>query len=82
MGSEIYDVKVTIGNDEDNIVLAYATKVTWDAEGNTSLQVIPVDTNNYYTSELTGEDAQAFYDYLEGISFGVSIDEFGNVTSN
>lgn len=60
----------------------YATKVTWDAEGNTSLQVIPVDTNNYYTSELTGEDAQAFYDYLEGISFGVSIDEFGNVTSN
>lgn len=28
MGSEIYDVKVTIGNDDDNIVLAYANKVT------------------------------------------------------
>lgn len=28
MGSEIYDVKVTIGNDDDNIVLAYATKVS------------------------------------------------------
>ena len=28
MGSEIYDVKISIGNDEDNIVLAYATKVT------------------------------------------------------
>ena len=28
MGSEIYDVKVTIGNNEDNVVLAYATKVS------------------------------------------------------
>lgn len=60
----------------------YVTKVTWNAEGKTSLQVIPVDTKNYYTSELTGEEAQAFYDYLESISFGVSIDEYGNVTNN
>ncbi|MBQ6843958.1 MAG: CapA family protein [Agathobacter sp.] len=58
----------------------YALKAVWDAEGNTSLQVIPVDTENYYTSELTGEEAQVFYDYLEGISFGVSIDENGFVT--
>ena len=28
MGSEIYDVKVTIGNDRSNVVLAYATKVS------------------------------------------------------
>ena len=28
MGSEIYDVKVTIGTDDSNVVLAYATKVT------------------------------------------------------
>ena len=28
MGSEIYDVKITLGNDDDNIVLAYATKVS------------------------------------------------------
>lgn len=28
MGSEIYDVKITIGNDSDNLVLAYATKVS------------------------------------------------------
>ena len=28
MGSEIYDVKITIGNDNDNLVLAYATKVS------------------------------------------------------
>ena len=36
MGSEIYDVKVTIGNDEDNIVLAYATKVTSKKNKDTS----------------------------------------------
>ena len=66
----------------DNMPDTYATKVTWDAEGNTSLQVIPVDTEEYLTSELTGDEAKAFYDYLEGISFGVSIDENGNVTNN
>lgn len=28
MGSEIHDVKITIGNDTDSVVLAYATKVS------------------------------------------------------
>lgn len=59
----------------------YVLKAVWDVEGNTSLQVIPVDTANYYTSELTENEAQAFYDYLEGISFDVSIDENGFVTN-
>ncbi len=59
----------------------YTLKVVWDTEGDTSLQVIPVDTENYYTSELTGNEAQAFYDYLESISFDVSIDENGMVTN-
>ena len=36
MGSEIYDVKVTIGNDSDSIVLAYATKVTSKKNKDTS----------------------------------------------
>ena len=36
MGSEIYDVKITIGNDQDNIVLAYATKVTSKKNKDTS----------------------------------------------
>jgi hypothetical protein len=36
MGSEIYDVKVTIGNDTDNIVLAYATKVSSKKNKDTS----------------------------------------------
>lgn len=59
----------------------YALKVVWDADGNTTLQVIPVDTENYYTSELNENEAQAFYDYLEGISFDISIDENGFVTN-
>ncbi len=59
----------------------YALKAVWDVEGNTKLQVIPVDTENYYTSELEGVEAQAFYDYLEGISFDISIDENGVVTN-
>ena len=36
MGSEIYDVKVTIGNDTDNVVLAYATKVSSKKNKDTS----------------------------------------------
>ena len=58
----------------------YALKVVWDVEGDTNLQVIPVDTRDYLTGELKGDEAQAFYDYLEGISFGVNIDENGIVS--
>ena len=65
-----------------DMVDTYALKVVWDAEGKTTLQVIPIDTKNYYTSELEGAEAQAFYDYLEGISFDVSIDDKGFVTNN
>lgn len=64
-----------------NMTDTYALKAVWDTEGNTSLQVIPVDTRNYLTGELTGDEAQTFYDYLEGISFGVSIDDNGIVTN-
>jgi len=63
-----------------NMTDTYALKVLWDAEGKTLLQVVPVDTRDYVTGELTGNEALAFYDYLESISFGVSIDENGLVT--
>lgn len=36
MGSEIYDVKVTIGTDDANVVLAYATKVSSKKNKDTS----------------------------------------------
>ena len=63
-----------------NMTDTYALKVLWDAEGKVSLKVIPVDTQNYYTAELNQEDTQAFYDYLESISFDVTIDDEGNVS--
>lgn len=62
-----------------NMVDTYALKVVWDVEGTTQLQIIPVGTSNSLTSELTGEDKQTFYDYLESISFDIEIDEDGKV---
>ncbi len=62
-----------------NMTDTYALKAVWDVEGKTSLQVIPIDTREYLTGELTGSEAQDFYNYLEGISFGITIDEDGNV---
>lgn len=63
-----------------NMTDTYALKAVWDVEGRTSLQVIPVDTREYLTGELTGDEAQAFYSYLEEISFDIQIDEEGNVS--
>ena len=65
-----------------NMTDTYALKVKWTVEGETVLQVLPVDTRNYLTGELKGEEAKAFYTYLEGISFDVKIDENGIVSPN
>lgn len=65
-----------------DMVDTYALKAVWDADGRTSLQIIPIGTQNYYTSELEGEEKQAFYDYLENISFDITIDENGVVTNS
>lgn len=62
-----------------NMADTYVLKAVWDTEGKTTLQVIPVRTKNYYTSELKDADAQNFYDYLESISFDITIDENGFV---
>ena len=65
-----------------NMTDTYALKVNWTAEGDTVLQVLPVDTRNYLTGELKGDEAKAFYNYLQGISFGIKIDENGMVNPN
>ena len=39
MGSEIYDVKITMGNNDDNIVLAYASKVSSKKNKDTSTRL-------------------------------------------
>ena len=62
-----------------DMVDTYALKVLWNADDTLQLQVIPVDTRDYFTAELTGEEKQAFYQYLVSISFGVGIDEDGKV---
>lgn len=62
-----------------NMVDTYALKVVFDTEGETTLQVIPVGTSKSLTSELSSAEALEFYDYLEGISFGIEIDEQGFV---
>lgn len=62
-----------------NMVDTYALKVEWDTKDQLELQVIPVDTRDLLTAELSGEEAQEFYQYLESISFGVEIDENGKV---
>ena len=65
-----------------NMTDTYALKVVWDTDGETRLQVIPIDTQNHLTKELEGDEEQAFYDYLESISFEVTIDEEGMVSPN
>ena len=63
-----------------NMVDTYALKATFDANGRTTIQVIPVGISKAFTSELTGTEASTFYEYLEDVSFGVEIDEKGFVT--
>lgn len=62
-----------------NMTDTYALKVVWDTDGKTSLQVVPIDTKNYLTKELSGDEKLAFYQYLEEISFDVTVDQEGNV---
>jgi len=62
-----------------NMVDTYALKVEWATDGTTQLQVIPIGTSDLLTSELTGQDKQDFYDYLESISAGIEIDDDGKV---
>lgn len=58
----------------------YALKVVWDGEGESRLQVLPIETAETFTYGLENDAAQEMYDYIEEISFGVTIDENGMVT--
>lgn len=63
-----------------NMVNTYALKVVYHETGNVSIQVIPVGVKNALTKELSAEKTEEFYNYIEEISFGVTIDEKGFVT--
>lgn len=64
-----------------NMVSTYALKVIWDGTGESSLKVIPVAAANALTSELEGQAAQEMLQYIENISYGITIDENGMVLS-
>lgn len=63
-----------------NMARTYMLKVVWDAAGESQLKVIPVETVNALTGELTDEAKQEMITYIESISYGVAIDENGMVT--
>lgn len=63
-----------------NMVDTYALKAVWGTDGQTKLQVIPVDTRELLTAELEGEEKTEFYRYLESISAGIKIEDDGMVS--
>ena len=63
-----------------NMVKTYMLKVIWDTAGESRLIVIPVVTASALTRNLSGQEAQEMYQYLQGISYGVTIDGNGLVT--
>lgn len=61
-----------------NITRTAVLKVTLDEEMNTEIQLLPAKAENGNTKLLEEkEDIQAFYRYMEEISFGVDFDENG-----
>lgn len=55
--------------------------VTVPKEGEASLSILPGTSAAGYTRMITGEEEkQEFYRYIEGLSFGVSVDGEGNVS--
>jgi poly-gamma-glutamate synthesis protein (capsule biosynthesis protein) len=53
------------------------------AQGSTTLSLVPGTSKAGYTRTLTQEDEiQGFYQYFQGISFGVSVDENGVIHNN
>ena len=63
-----------------NMVKTYMLKVIFDTAGESRLTVIPVVTASALTRNLEGQEAQEMYEYLQGISYGVTIDGNGRVT--
>lgn len=59
-----------------------ALKVTVDANKESQLQIIPCSATNAYTVELENQSALDLFDYMEEISYNVTLDETGRVKSN
>lgn len=58
-------------------------KLVLDPNDSVKMQLLPVMTGDLYTYLLTEKDEiQTYFDYMEEISFGVTIDEEGYITEN
>ncbi len=85
-GMEYYNGKpifYSLGNFIFNQAIARTTAVefTIAADGTVVVRLLPASAEGAYTHEVTGEQAQSIYTYLESISSTVAIDENGVVTS-
>ncbi len=58
----------------------YVLKVLLQKEGGCQLKVVPVAASDALTRQLEGQEKTAFLDYIEDISYGVSVGEEGVVT--
>lgn len=58
----------------------YVLKVLWSGAGESQLQVIPVKSADCYTSQMEGQEALEMLQYIEKISYDVTIDENGMVS--
>ena len=59
----------------DTVVL----NVTINEDNTSSVNLIPCSSQNYKTVDVTGDDARRLFDFMQSISFDVTIDDLGNV---
>lgn len=83
-GIEYYNGKpivYSLGNYifNQNIEKTMLLKVTVSQENETTLQLIPASASGAKTRKLEGEEAQSIYQFVEDISFDVTVGENGNV---
>ncbi|WP_238483673.1 CapA family protein [Anaerosporobacter faecicola] len=58
-------------------------EVTINKENTCNLRVIPCEAQDAYTHSIqAGEKSKQFYQYYEDISFGIKVDESGNIIRN
>ncbi len=62
----------------DTVVL----EATINEDNSTSIKLIPCSSQAYKTTDITGKQARKLLDFMQKISFDVTIDDDGNVTPN
>ena len=60
----------------DTVVL----KATINEDNSTNISLLPCSSQNYKTTDISGEAARNLFNFMESISFDIQIDDNGNVT--